>query len=217
MNGRMAEAKKGRGCFFYGCVTTIVLFIAVVIGIFFAVRYGFKVLRDQYTSPQGVAVAPVRLPAADGDRAVKRVDDFKKSLQSGTALEPLELSADELDYVFRNSAKGSQFKDHAHLTITNDAIHAELSLPLGAFHPALQGRFFNGDAKFDLEVQNGAIVADLQSATVNGKDIPGEALSNMKQSMQWRPQSGDPEAPLVNNLERIDIKDGKIVLVPKGK
>src|SRR5947208_9698379 len=90
----MAEAKKGRGCFFYGCITLIVLVILAIAGIFFGIRFGIKFVRDHYTSTKPIAVEPANLSAAEGARVVQRVDDFKKAVQTGTAA-PLELNGDE--------------------------------------------------------------------------------------------------------------------------
>src|SRR5215213_11156757 len=92
----MAEAKKGRGCFFYGCVTLFVVVILGIAGIYFGIRYGIKYARDRYTASQPVAVAPVTLPATEGEAVVKRVDEFKKQIQSGTATNALVLTGDEL-------------------------------------------------------------------------------------------------------------------------
>jgi hypothetical protein len=212
----MAEAKKGRGCFFYGCVTLIILAILAVAAIFFGIRFGLKYVRDNYTSSKPVAVAPTTLSAAEATRVTQRVDDFKKLLQSAAPPPPLELTGDELDYVLRNSPQNG-LKDHVHLTITNDRIHAQLSLPLDMYGPTWFGRFFNGDADLAVGLRNNAVSFQLQHATVNGKPVPSQALAKMNQGMEWRPEPNDPNAAIVTNLDRIEVKDDKIVLYPKGK
>ena len=141
----MAEAKKGRGCFFYGCVTLIVLVILAIAGIFVGIRVGIKFVRDRFTASKPIAVDPANLPAAEGGRAVQRVDDFRKAIQAGTASAPLELTGDELDYVLRHSP-GNGLQDHAHITINDDHLHAQLSMPLDMYGPTWFGRFFNGEA-----------------------------------------------------------------------
>jgi hypothetical protein len=40
-------------------------------------------------------------------------------------------------------------------------------------------------------------------------------LENFKKSMVWQPQGNDPNAALFNNLESLEIRDGRIILVPK--
>jgi hypothetical protein len=212
----MAEAKKGRGCFFYGCITLIVLVVLLIAGIYFGARAGIKYLRDNYTATKPVEVPPTTLSSTEGARVVQRVDDFKKALQAGTATAPLELSGDELDYVMRNSP-GNEFKDHARLTITNNVVRAQLSMPLDMYGPTFFGRFFNGEADLDVAMKNGALAFQVKGATMNGKPIPSQALSKVNQDLQWRPEAGDTNAAVLANVERVEIKDNKIVFVPKGK
>lgn len=212
----MAEAKKGRGCFFYGCISLIVVAILLVVGIYFGARAGIKYLRDNYTATAPVPVPPTTLSSAEGARVVQRVDDFKKSLQAGTAGAPLELNGDELDYLVRNSPQ-NELKDHARLTITNNVVRAQLSMPLDMYGPTFFGRFFNGEADLDVALKNGGLAFQVKGATMNGKPIPPQALSKMSQNMEWRPQAGDTNAAVLANLDRVEIKDDKIVFVPKGK
>ncbi len=214
----MAEPKKGRGCFFYGCVTLIVAVTVGIIAVYFAARYAVKKAVDLWTSPTPVAVAPVRLPASEGERAQDRLDDFSKSLRDGSANEPLVLTSDELDYLVRNSKGAREWKDSAHVVITNDQIRAQISIPLEAIRPELKGRFLNGMASLEIGVRGGAVVLDLKSIEVNGEPLPGQFLEGLnKNALEWRPSEGDKNAELVKNLGRLEIKDGQLVLHPKSK
>jgi hypothetical protein len=212
----MAEAKKGRGCFFYGCITMIVVVIVGIVGIYFGARYVVKKAVDLYTSKTPVAIAPVKLPAAEGERAQTRLDDFTKSFKEGKTPEPLTLTSDELDYLVRNSVEGKKLKDSAQVIITNDQIRAQISMPLGAIRPELSGRFLNGVATLSARVRNGAVVLDLDSVDVNGQPLPKQFLDSMrKQPIEWRPDANDRNAALIQNIGRIETKDGKLVLYPK--
>lgn len=212
----MADAKKGRGCFFYGCISLIILAILVIVGIYFGARAGIKFMRDNYTATKPVAVAPNSLSPADGARVTQRVEDFKKSLQAGNATAPLELTGEELDYLFRNSPS-NELKDHADLTITNDRVRAHLSIPLDMYGPTFFGRFFNGEADVGLYVTNGAIGFQILGATVNGKAVPAKALSTVSQNMEWRPKTNDSASAAITNLQSVHIKDGKVILIPKSR
>lgn len=211
----MAETKKGRGCFFYGCITLVVVGVLAVGMIAAGFYFGLSYLRDTYTSAKPIAVAPVTLTSSEGGPAVKRVEDFRKALASGQPLAPLELTGDELDYVVRNARP--DIRDSMHLFITNDQIHAELSYPLEAITPRLAGRYLNGTAQAVLRVQNGGVAVDLKAIELNGQPAPKQFLDNLKtQGMEWKPQPKDVGADIVKNLEAIEIKDGKIILKPKN-
>jgi hypothetical protein len=212
----MPEAKKGRGCFFYGCITLMILVIVAVVAILIGVRYGYKYARDHFTSTKPSAVPPAALSTAEGARVTQRVDDFKKALETGKANGPIELTGDELDYVFRNTP-GNGLRDHAHITINNDRVHAQLSLPLDMYGPTWFGRFFNGEADVDVKVRDGAVVFQLQHPTVNGRPLPAWAQAKISQGTEWHVEASDANAVIATNLDKVEIKDDKIILYPRGK
>jgi hypothetical protein len=211
----MAEANKGRGCFFYGCLTVAVCAVVAIVGIYIGVRYYAKKLITTYTATNGVAIAPVTLQRNQGDAVLDRVENFEAQLRAGKATGPLELNSDELDYYIRNSETWSHMRNHLHVAITNDRIEAQLSFPLEATHPTLKGRFLNGTAEFEPKVKDGVLSIDVRSVTVKGAPLPGKMLENFKKSMVWQPQGNDPNAALFNNLQSLEIRDDRIILIPK--
>jgi hypothetical protein len=213
----MADANKGRGCFFYGCLTVAIVTILGIIGIYFTVRYVAQQTIARYTSTNGVAIAPVTLPRERGREVTQRVENFKTALRSGQATGPLELSSDELDYFIRNSEGWAHMRDHLHLAITNGQIEAQISFPLEAVHPSMKGRFLNGTAEFAPKIQNGVLTVDLRSVKARGQPIPDKYLKGFRQSMTVQPSANDPNADLIRNLESLEVKDDKIILIPKSK
>jgi hypothetical protein len=214
----MAEAKKGRGCFFYGCITLMILAIIAVVAILLGVRFGVKYLRSNFTSTKPVAVAPVSLSPTEGERLTQRVEDFKRALRAGTATNALELTGGELDYIVRTSSTNG-LQDNVHLTITNNQIHAEMSLPLDMYGPNFFGRFFNGEATVGVSQQNGIINIQLLNPKVNGQPVPGWLRSRIPQTIPWDPQQqqANPNAGAITNVGKIEIVDDKLVLHPKSK
>ena len=213
----MAEANKGRGCFFYGCLTPVIVTILGIIGIYFTVRYVAKQTIAKYTSTNGVAIAPVTLPRERGREVTQRIDNFKTALRAGQATGPLELSSEELDFYIRNSEGWAHMRDHLHVAITNNQIEAQISFPLEAMHPSLKGRFLNGTAEFEPKVQNGVLSIDLKSVKARGTPVPEKFLKGFRQSMSVQPSANDPNAELIRNLESLEVKDDKILLTPKVK
>ena len=214
----MPEAKKGRGCFFYGCITLMILAIVAVVAILLGVRFGLKYVQKNFTSTKGVAVAPISLSPTQGERVTQRVEDFKKALRAGTATNALELTSDELDYIVRTSSTNG-LQENVHLTITNNQIHAEMSLPLDMYGPNFFGRFFNGEATVGVSQQNGIINIQLLNPKVNGQPVPAWLRSRIPQTIPWDPQQqqANPNAGAITNIGKIEITDDKLVLHPKGK
>lgn len=213
----MAEPNKGRGCYFYGCLTMAVCAVVAIVGIYFGFRFYAKKLITTYTATNGVAIAPVTLPRNQGDLVLDRVENFESQLRAGKAPASLQLTSDELDYYIRNSQTWSHMRNHLHVAITNGQIEAQISFPLEATgHPALKGRFLNGTAEFEPKVKDGVLSVDVRSVTVKGAPLPPKMMDNFKKSMTWQPQGDDPNAALFNNLESLEIRDDTIVLVPKA-
>lgn len=212
--------KAGKGCVYYGCVTIVFVTILGVASLYFFSKYALKkYFVEPYTSTNAVAVAPVRLPAAEGEAAIKRAEDFRQRVISGTNSEPLTLTSEELDYVVRMSADGKEVKDRAALAITNNQIRAEVSIPMDAFQVGmLKGRYLNGIANFTLGLTNGGVVVNLQSLDVNGQQMPAKALEQMAaKGITWFPNPNDQAAAVVTNLGNIEIKDNKLYLHPRPK
>ena len=63
-----AAEKEGRGCFFYGCITSIVVTIIVVIAAVLGVRYAINTAVDvviEYTDATPVSLPPTFASPAD--------------------------------------------------------------------------------------------------------------------------------------------------------
>lgn len=215
----MAENSKGKGCVYYGCITIVLVAILGVASLYFFSKYALKkYFIDPYLATNSVAVAPVRLPKAIGDAAIERANRFRAQILSGTNAEPLILDGEELDYVVRMSPDGKDVKDRAALAITNSQILAQVSIPMDALQVGMfRGRYLNGSAGFTLGLTNGGLVVNLQSLDVNGKPMPQQALQQMAaKGIVWQPQPTDKSAAIITNLQKIEIKDDKILLYPKG-
>lgn len=203
----MAEAKKGRGCFFYGCVTLIVVFIVVFVAALIGGRLLYnKALAGTDSRPQ--AIEPMKLSDSEGDRLVNSVADYKKLIAGGQSAPPLELSSDQLEYLVRNNPDAAHIRDFAHITITNDELQAQLSLPLDQI-PGFKGRFLNGQARFGLNVRDGTIHVTMKSMEVKGKPLPDNIMQGFRQPIVI----DDPA--LAKNIESVEIKNGKMVITPK--
>jgi hypothetical protein len=62
MNG--TTPKKPRGCFFYGCITGLVLLLLMVLGLLLGVYY-FKKMVNQFTDTKPLALPVVQMSPAE--------------------------------------------------------------------------------------------------------------------------------------------------------
>src|SRR4051812_13222406 len=89
--------KKQHGCFFYGCITLIVITVLAVVAGGIALYMGYRYVINtviQYSDDKPMELPKVELPEAERKSLDERVNAFKKTLDSGEPGEPLVLTSD---------------------------------------------------------------------------------------------------------------------------
>jgi hypothetical protein len=211
------EIKKRRGCFFYGCITVLVLVVIVGIMAVLAVNY-FKNLINTYTDTGPMALPKVEMPAAEYEALDKRVHSFKESLDKQKGVEPLVLSGDEINALIASKPDTKQFKDKFQLSIEGDKIKGQVSIPLGDTGiPFTKGRYLNGASAFKASLQNGILIVTADSIVVKGKPLPETFMTRLRNENLAKEVYRDPKnAETLRKLESIEVKDGKISIKPRA-
>src|SRR5689334_11263051 len=160
------ETKKSRGCFFYGCISAIVLTILFGICVFLGVNY-FKKLIYAYTDTAPMPLPKVEMPAAEYEVLKKRVESFRDSVDKQKAVEPMILTGDEINALIANGTSTQEVKDKFRVSIEEDKIKGLVSIPLGDTGiPFAKGRYLNGTAAFKTSLQNGVLIVTADSIVV---------------------------------------------------
>lgn len=211
--------KKGRGCFFYGCITAIVLAALMMIVIAVSGYFGYQAyikLVDQYTSPTRMNLPKMEMSEQDRKALRERSEAFKKALDKGEDIEPLVLTGDELNVLL---AGETGVADRVYFIIDGDKLKGQVSLPLDAVGlPGLKGRYFNGKAAFLASLRDGQLVVTVDSAEVNGEPLSEQFLTGLRNANLAEDATKDPDnARLLNKLESLQIKDGKVTIKAKPK
>jgi len=218
-------ARKKRGCFFYGCLTLVILAILLGVAGFFAVRYVLNkvtVLIEQYTDPAPAALPQVEFSPGDYEELQARLAEFQETLDGRKEGLPLTLTATELNALIANHASMKEFKDRLHVTIEGDQVKGQVSLPLDriASMPGLsrlKGRYLNGSAVLRASLENGLLDVHMMSLEVKGMKPPEEVMAqlrseNLAKDVQNRP---DVSANL-RKLESLEVQDGRVTLKAKA-
>jgi hypothetical protein len=218
-NAAAEPPKTGHGCFFYGCVTAIVLALVAVLAISISGYFGYQAylkLVNEYTTPTPVRLPRVEMPEEDRKALHERVDAFKKALDEGEDTEPLVLNGDELNVLLAGDASVA---DRVYFVVEGDTLKGQVSLPLGELGlPGLSGRYFNGKAAFHASLQDGFLVVRAESAEVNGQPISEQFMASIRNKNLAEDAAKDPEnARRLNTLESLRIKDGKVIIEAKPK
>src|SRR5580704_5331007 len=139
-----AAAPRQRGCFFYGCIIASVLALLVAIMVAIGIYIGYRFLNqlvDEYTATAPRELPKVEMPAEKRQALKDRVEAFRKAIDTGTPIEPLVLSGDEINTLLEEHPilHGKIF-----VTIGGEKVKAQVSIPLESIGlPMLGGRYLN--------------------------------------------------------------------------
>ncbi len=205
-----------------GCLSIILLIIIVVALMYSGAKTVVSTLVDQFTDAQPVPLPEVTLDQNQIDSALKRWDDFKNALVQDQPAEVLTLTSDDVNALINHHPDWTVLKGQAHVSFAGSNLEAQVSVSLEPFTVIplfgkyVKGRYFNGKATFDVFVRNGLLFLTVQRAEVKGKEIPPEAVAELRQKNLAEDVRKNPNtAAILDRVERLEIKDGKAVIVPK--
>lgn len=216
MTGQPAAAR--RGCFFYGCITGVVLLLLVMGGVLVALHYAKKMVLG-LTDTQPVELPAVPMRQGDRDKLRRRCDVFEAALREQRPTSPLTLSADEINVLIADDPRQQALKGRVHVSLEGDQLKGQLSLPLEevGLH-VFKGRYLNGDATFNLSFRNGVLAVMPQTIWVKGKPLPEVYMREIRKRNLAAALTNQPRAvALLQELEDIRVKDGGLTIVPQRK
>lgn len=204
------RAQTGRGCFFWGCLTLVLLGIAVggCTGFFAYVLY--KGALDA-TSTTPVPVEVYTLKPGEAEDLAKRLAEFERAAGAGGPAE-LELSADDLNAYIASNQELQGWAGKAYLRIEGDQVFMDVSLPLEDV-PFLSGRYFNGKLGVKLGLVDGRLIAFPESAIVNDKPVNEDLMKQVREQdilKATRREGGI--ADFRTKANSLEVRDGRIVL-----
>jgi len=223
MNGQTTQAvqpAKRRGCFFYGCLTVLILVILVGVGGCLAIRSAVNSFVSKYADTKPMVLPKVELSKVELDSLDQRLKTFQSAVATNGPIQPLTLAANEINALINQNP---ELKDKFYVGINDDQFKAQVSIPLEDvrlpfFRSLLKGRYLNGSADLKASLQNGALVVTLQTVEVNGKQLPAEMLAGLKNRNLVEGLMSDPNvAATLNNLQSIQAKGGIVTITPKTK
>ncbi len=207
-------AKQGRGCFFYGCLTLVIIGIGIGVGGYFLFRKFQSMVLD-YTETEPRPLPQVELPDADVERVTSEWERFYATIQGEESdVHSLELSADELNALIQ-SHPDSPLKDQAYVDLKDGQVTAKISVLASDYvkFDFLEGRYVNGEASFDVSLENGGLIVRLMDLEAGGKVVPDEFLSEMRtKNLAAKLYEDAEQAEILRRLERVEVRDGKLFI-----
>ncbi len=206
------ERKFPWGCLIGGCLTVMLLMV-VGVGATMYAGYSFYVAQvNNYTSPEPKTLPKLEYSEEQVKAVLDRVTSFKAAVKKGEVAEPFVLTAEDINALISSE---EDIKDKIFVTIADGKISAEASFPLGDILPGFSGRYFNGRISLKASLESGVLIVTLDDAEVNGKKVPEEFLSKMREENLAKNAYEDRKsAEFIRRFERLTIEDDKIILYP---
>ncbi len=220
MNGQpAAPAPKRRGCLFYGCLIFAIIGVILLVMSLMALRFAKKFV-DQWTDTKPMALPVVKLSDEQLATLRARMAAFQQSVTNTAApAEPLTLTGDELNGLIESDPNWKNLKGKVYLGITNNLVSGEVSLPLtDSGVPYVKNRYVNGAGTFDVSFRDGKLYLSLKSLKVKDTSMPEDVLQKVSNGNLAQNANDDPNLmKTFRDIESIEVKDGKIIIVPKQK
>jgi hypothetical protein len=212
----MAGQKQRRGCLFYLGIIAVISLVMLALGAFFGLRYA-KGMVNQLTDAEPMKLPTVQLPEAQMFQLHDRVTTFRDGVRDGDAVEPLELSADELNALIETDPMLAPLKNHLFVIINSNQLSAQISFraeDVGLMR--LQGRYVNATGVFDVAIRTNELQITADSLSVRGKLVPRNIMREVSAENLADRFNQDPKVSAgLKKLQAIEVKDGKLVIVPK--
>ena len=219
MSNEIPVPKKKSGCgkaFGIGCLTVILL---IAVGGFFAYRGGkvfLSKLADQYTATAPAALPSVEVSDQEAGALLQRVEAFSKALKEGGAVPELELSARDINVLIQKNPAWSSMAGKVYVTIENDRLHGDASIPLDQVGGLLKGRWLNGAGTFRVETAAGRLLVFMDALSVRGKAVPEQFMAGIRSKNLAEEATKKPEtAALLERLDSVTVRDGKLRIKSK--
>lgn len=201
--------KKEHGCFFYGCLTSVIAAVVVAIVVWIGI-VKLKHLVNEYTSDKPADIPVVELPAQQMATLDARIQAFEQAMKEDRPAR-LVLTADEINAKLNSSKEFRQAGGRANVRIDGDQITAAVSIPLDMFK--LKGRYLNGTATIRVGLQAGRLLVFVDQVTASGKTPPDAFMKELRSKNFAEKAMEDPDtAAAVAKLKSITVQNGVIIV-----
>jgi hypothetical protein len=211
-----SPAKRRRGCLFYGCLGGTLGLLALLLALLLGLHELRKMIA-KYTDTKPIALPTVEMSPRQLEEVQHRVESFKEAVRSGRATPPLELSSDDINAMIASDPNLREIKGKLYVTIQDSHLRGQLSFPLEQSEfRLLKGRYLNGTGTFSVSLQNGNLSVTPDVILVKGKPLPWIYMNRLRSQNLANAVNDNPQASVgLNRLQTIQIKNGKLILVPK--
>jgi hypothetical protein len=203
---------KGRGCFFYGCLTLTLFFLLACVAGFIAIRWVKNEIAT-YTDAAPAELPKVQMDAAEFQTLQQQVKTFGDAISNGKPAGELILTERDVNALIARTPDTKNVAGKIYISFTNHQVRAQMSIPLEHIARLAKDRYFNGEATFNVSLKNGVLIVTADQASVRGTPLPDTFMSQLRKENLAKEAYKDAEkAKWISNLESVDVQDGRVVI-----
>ena len=216
VNRSQPTPKTRRGCLFYGCLTGVVCLVAILVAFLLGLHL-FKKMLNEYTDAQPMPMPAVQMTPVQVEQLQRRVDAFAQAVRAGRTTPPLELASDDINALIANNPDFRGWHGKLYVTLDGDKVKGQVSLPMSRLGlPLFHGRYLNGSATISVSFKNGVLQVIPQELLVKGKPIPSVYMDRIRsENLATQANDNPRSADALSRLQSIEVKDSKLLIVPK--
>lgn len=208
--------RKPRGCLFYLILVLVVMLLVAGLLAFFTARF-VKNQLIAFTDASPMTLPKVEMAGADFERLEQRVTEFGKALQQDKSTEPLVLTERDINALLTRKPEAKELANKVYVALKDDQVKGQVSIPLGGLGWIAKDRYLNGEAAFNVSLDNGVLIVTAKEVTVKGKPLPETFMSALRQENLAKDAYKDAKnAEFIRKLERIEVKDGRVIITPRN-
>ncbi|HOX55546.1 MAG TPA: hypothetical protein P5205_05910 [Candidatus Paceibacterota bacterium] len=182
--------KPRRGCFFYGCITSLVLLVLLLAAGLIGLHY-MKKLVNRYTDTQPMKLPAVQMPPGEVRKLKQRFGAFEQAVGEHRPAPTLALTADDINALVSSVLEQQPTQGNIHVTLEGDRMRGQVSVPMQEIGLSMfKGRYLNGSATFNLAFRDGALFVTAQTVTVKGKPLPEALMQAVRREPGGSPGRG---------------------------
>lgn len=212
----MTEEGKsaGRGCLFHGCVTFLVVIVAVVVGLFFGTRQAIKTVVTKFTSEQPATIPQTVYTEGELKALATSLGERMDPSRVGAQAAPIELTARELNMLMGLNPVTKGLQERFHFDIQGELVKGQVSIPLREFDVKLfKDRYLNGEATFKLTVANGKLDCRFDTLVINGQEIPETVRASLStQNLALKLNENQEAVAVLERIAFVEVKEGKVLV-----
>lgn len=213
--GLSTGAKWGIGCS-VGCLFTLLIAGVISYVIYVKAKEIGTGILNEYTSETPIVFVAPEADQASIDDVISRYDAFSDAMKEGTETSPLTLSEADINLLIYHHPDWKEMAGHTSISIEDDQLTGQLSIPLDELGSLLKGRFLNGSATIRLSLSDGHLEGYMDSIEVANQMVPPEIISELQKDNIFKKSETDPEfREKIRGLDEIRIEGGELIIVPK--